>query len=170
MILDITLIANAKTLLRESDFIINKDYKPPWQLQLNSRSRKEFSKWYYEDNTFRVDYWQLKTRTDILLGLWLRSLSTTSRARLLNIHLSLNLGSALSVERIRERSGGRPEWFIGPLTAHRERIAFVRLLLERDNIQLKRGTLKECCFVLGEGVAISKAWLSEEDMEKKIQE
>lgn len=51
-ILDHTLIATAQESLLP-DVLITNNYRPPWQTRFDSRSRKEFIKWYYKHNIFR---------------------------------------------------------------------------------------------------------------------
>lgn len=54
MILDHTLIATAQASeLPDIAVGTGTGYRPPWQNRLDSRSRKEFTKWYYKNNIFR---------------------------------------------------------------------------------------------------------------------
>ncbi|USW56684.1 hypothetical protein Slin15195_G100030 [Septoria linicola] len=62
LILDFTLIASFKPTHQGDVVRLGFDdrygtpYKPPWQLSVDRRSRKEFATWYYGENIFYLPW------------------------------------------------------------------------------------------------------------------
>ena len=165
MILDYTLTSSAEGLL-SGEIVINKDYRPPWQLQLNSRSRKVFAKWYYKHNIFRAD---------ILQGLrgkpvWLYLIGAQNRATVVNFRAGSCRPITDTPEKIKKLLRRRPNWFTNYLVERRRGLQEAEQILVERKCGFRGGVLRVSCRVLEKDFTVSRVWLSTDEMEEKLKE
>ncbi|KAI5362623.1 hypothetical protein Slin14017_G063040 [Septoria linicola] len=97
LILDFTLIGGIESA-RSGDavHVERGTYKPPWQLSVNRRSRKEVSASYYSSNIFQLPdaFEEMQLVIQMTIISWLKALSGEHQASLREIRIGRSIRSA----------------------------------------------------------------------------